>query len=63
MAVSCGACRLGLDPAWLWLWHRLAATDAIPPLAWEPKNKNNKTKKESIVQPWAGSFFLLKEYT
>jgi len=28
--------RLGLDPALLWLWHRLAATAPIGPLAWEP---------------------------
>ena len=25
-----------MDPAWLWLWHRVAATALIPPLAWEP---------------------------
>ena len=36
VAVSCGVgCRLGLDPALLWLWHRLAATAPIRPLAWE----------------------------
>ena len=29
-------CRCGLDLAWLWLWYRLAATDPIGPLAWEP---------------------------
>ena len=29
-------CRLGLDPALLWLWCRLAATAPIQPLAWEP---------------------------
>ena len=29
-------CRLGLDPILLWLWHRLAATGLIRPLAWEP---------------------------
>ena len=23
------------DPAWLWLWHRLAAVAPIRPLAWE----------------------------
>ena len=37
VAVSCGVgCRLSLDPALLWLWHRLAATAPIRPLAWEP---------------------------
>ena len=29
-------CRCGLDPAWLWLWHRSAATAPTGPLAWEP---------------------------
>ena len=29
-------CRHGSDPALLWLWHRLAATAPIRPLAWEP---------------------------
>ena len=24
------------DPAWLWLWYRLAATALNGPLAWEP---------------------------
>ena len=28
--------RHGLDPALLWLWHRLAATVPIGPLASEP---------------------------
>ena len=36
----------------LWLWHRLAATTPIGPLAWEPPNavgaapKRQKTKKK-----------------
>ena len=28
--------RCGLDPAWLWLWHRPAAVAPIRLLAWEP---------------------------
>ena len=28
--------RCGSDPAWLWLWHRWAATALTRPLAWEP---------------------------
>ena len=37
MAASCGVgCRCFLDPMLLWLWHRLAATALIGPLAWEP---------------------------
>ena len=45
--------RLGLDPAWLWLWCRPAATAPIRPLAWEPpyaegvaQEKGKKIKKE-----------------
>jgi len=35
--MSCGAgCRRGSDPAFLWLWCRLAAAALIRPLAWEP---------------------------
>ena len=37
IAVSCGVGRRhGSDPALLWLWHRLAATAPIRPLAQEP---------------------------
>ena len=55
--MSCGVGhRRGSDPMWLWLWHRLAATALIRPLAWEPpytvgaaleskKTKKQKTKK------------------
>ena len=28
--------RHGSDLALLWMWHRLAATELIRPLAWEP---------------------------
>jgi len=35
--VSCGVgCRRGSDLVLLCLWHRLAATAPIRPLAWEP---------------------------
>ena len=27
--------QMRLDPMWLWLWCRLAATALVPPLAWE----------------------------
>ena len=34
--MSCGVgLRGGLDPVWLWLWHRLAAAALIQLLAWE----------------------------
>ena len=57
VAMSCGTgCRCSLDPALLWVWHRLVATAPIQPLAWEPpyamgavleKEKRQK-KKERI---------------
>ena len=35
--MSCGVgCRHGLDLAFLGLWHSLATTALIGPLAWEP---------------------------
>ena len=58
--MSCGVgCRCGLDPLLLWLWHRLAATAPIGPLAWEhpicrgsgPRNgKKKKDKKKKIIR-------------
>ena len=54
--MSCGVGRrCSLDPVLLWLWHRLAATAPIRPLAWEPlyaagvaleKAKRQKRKKK-----------------
>ena len=54
--MSCGVdCRLGSDPALLWLWRRPVATAPIQPLAWEPpyaagaaleKTKKEKERKE-----------------
>ena len=52
-------CRCGSDSALLWLWHRLAATAPIRPIAWEPtyaagaalektKRKKKKKKKKLI---------------
>ena len=36
VAVNCGvSIRCALDPALLWLWHRLAAAALIQSLAWE----------------------------
>ena len=49
-------CRRDLDPALLWLWHRLAAVALIGPLAWETpyaagvalKSKGKKKKTHAI---------------
>ena len=60
--MSCGVGhRRGLDPGWLWLWRRPAATALIRPLAWEPpyavggalekakrQNKKIKTNKKKL---------------
>ena len=55
--MRCGVChRHSSDLAWLWLWHRPAATVPIRPLAWEfpyassvalkrPKKKNGLSSK------------------
>ena len=52
--------RCSLEPAFLWLWHRLAATAPIEPLAWEPpyatgaalKIQKKKKKKSSGNTYW-----------
>ena len=59
--MSCGVGhRGGLDPAFLCLWHRLAAVAPIGPLAWEPayavcatlKRKKKKFRKTfDVVAP------------
>ena len=55
VAVSCGVgCKLGLDPALLWLWCSPATTASIQPLAWEPPHtvsaalKRQKKKKGKL---------------
>jgi len=66
--MNCGVgCRCGSDPMLLWLWHRLAATALIRPLAWEPpyavgvaqemakrqkQQEQNKVRGVSIVAHW-----------
>ena len=55
-SLSCGVGRRhGADPGLLWLWHRLASTALIKPLAWEPSiccrggpRKDKKTKKKKM---------------
>jgi len=53
--VSCGiGHRCSLDLALLWLWHRLAATAPVTPLAWEHPNDagaalKGKKKKKDVV--------------
>ena len=49
--------RCSLDPAWVWLWGRLAAVALIRPLAWEIphtigaalKRKKKKKKKRTLA--------------
>ena len=58
-AMSCSVVhRCGLDPMFLWLWHRLAAATPIGPLAWglpyaagaalKSKKKKKKKKKKKV---------------
>ena len=37
--------RRGSDPVLLWLWHRLAVTAPIQPLAWEPPHAAGAAKQ------------------
>ena len=60
--MSCGVGRRHCsDPAFLWLWRRLAVTTLTGPLAWEPpyaagvaqeiaKRQKNKTKQNETKQ-------------
>ena len=61
--MSCGVgCRLGSDPALLWLWCRPVATAPIRPLAREPPyamgaaqeiaQRQNKTKQSKTKNIW-----------
>ena len=62
-------CRCGSDPELLWLWHRLAATAPIQPLAWEPpyaagaaremaKRQKKKKKKKRKLKLGSGRGIL-----
>ena len=50
--------RHGLDPALLWLWHRVAAVALTGPLAWEPpyasgaalKSKNKQKELDGHIR-------------
>ena len=65
--MSCGVGhRHGFDPVLLWLWHRLAATALIRPLAWEPpyaagaalkRQKKTKEKKDHLKMVDKSSWF------
>ena len=72
VAVSCGVGhRHSLNPAKLWLWHRMAAAALILPLAWELpyatggvlKGKKQKGKKLLLnSSPLLSSSFLFSAY-
>ena len=56
-----------MDPAWLWLWRRPAATAPIQPLAWEPpyavgtalkKKKRKKERKSALGVPFCGAMAM-----
>ena len=49
--MSCGAGhRCGSDLVLLWLWHRLAATALIRPLAWETPYATDVALKRQITE-------------
>ena len=49
--MSCGVGhRRGSNPEVLWLWHRLAATAPIRPLAWEPPYASGAAQKKAKRQ-------------
>ena len=45
-------CIHGLDPALLWLWHRLVAIVPIGPLAWEPPYAMGAAQKDKKKKKW-----------
>ena len=71
-AMSCGVGRrCGSDPALLWLWHRLAATAPIRPLAWETPyatgmaqevEERQKKKRISLIHTHTHSSQNLNKY-
>ena len=65
--MSCGVGhRHGLDPKFLWLWCRLAATAPIQPLAWELTHasgvalKSKKQIKQKQNQSSHGGVVVMK---
>ena len=66
--MSCGVShRRGSDPAWLWLWCRMAAVASIQPLAREPpyaagvalkSEKPQKTQKKKKKKEQAEREFI-----
>ena len=49
--------QLGSDLALLWLWHRLAATALIRPLAWEPPYAVGEALKIQKKKKKKGEFY------
>ena len=68
--------RLGLDPALLWLWYKLAPTALIQPVAWKlpyvmdvalkrqtnKQNKNKTQKTPNSIHEDAGSIPSLAQW-
>ena len=63
------------DPAWLWLWCRLATTAPIPPLAWELSyavgvalKRQKDKKKKTLCNVWSAlqkykTFYKVVDFT
>ena len=56
---GCGSHRCGLNPAWLWLWHRPVAVAPIWPLAWELPYATSVTLKSKKKN----QLFTIEYYT
>ena len=66
LPMSCDvALRHGLDLALLWLWHRLAVTAPIQPLAWEPPYAVGAALKKKLlffpIKNLGKDFFFLSQ--
>jgi len=58
--MRCGVdCRLGLDPALLWLWYRLATVALIRPLTWEPPYAVGEALKRKKERKSRMLFFIV----
>ena len=59
--MNCGVGRRhNSDLAWLWLWHRPAATAPIQPLAWEPPHATGVALKRPKKKKFRNVF--VEEY-
>ena len=62
VAVSLGVGhRCSSDPAWLWLWCRLAAVAPVCPLAWEPPYTAGAALKSNKIKMYKKFYIKIKD--